>query len=61
MSCTNSQSNCDWKECKLGEVAEVTSSKRIFYSDYVESGIPFWRSKEVIEKFIVKENNDEYY
>ncbi|WP_083834408.1 restriction endonuclease subunit S [Sulfurospirillum barnesii] len=40
-----------WRECKLGEVAEITSSKRIFYSEYVPSGIPFWRSKEVIEKF----------
>ncbi|AFL69620.1 restriction endonuclease S subunit [Sulfurospirillum barnesii SES-3] len=35
----------------MGEVAEITSSKRIFYSEYVPSGIPFWRSKEVIEKF----------
>ena len=23
MSCTNSQSNCEWKECKLGEVAII--------------------------------------
>lgn len=41
----------EWKECKLGDVSEITSSKRIFYSDYVSEGIPFWRSKEVIEKF----------
>jgi len=40
-----------WQEIKLGEVSEITSSKRIFYSDYVSEGIPFWRSKEVIEKF----------
>lgn len=40
-----------WQECKLGDVAEITSSKRIFYSDYIHSGIPFWRSKEVIEQF----------
>lgn len=40
-----------WRECKLGDVSEITSSKRIFYSDYVSNGIPFWRSKEVIEKF----------
>lgn len=40
-----------WRECKLGDVAEITSSKRIFYSDYVSSGIQFWRSKEVIEQF----------
>jgi type I restriction enzyme, S subunit len=41
----------EWKECKLGDVADITSSKRIYYSDYVESGVPFWRSKEVIEQF----------
>jgi len=41
----------EWQEIKLGEVSEITSSKRIFYSDYVNEGIPFWRSKEVIEKF----------
>jgi type I restriction enzyme S subunit len=40
-----------WQEYKLGDIADITSSKRIFYSDYKESGIPFWRSKEVIEQF----------
>jgi len=45
----------EWREVKLGEVSEITSSKRIFYSDYVSAGIPFWRSKEVIEKFNRKE------
>ncbi|MBI4803342.1 MAG: restriction endonuclease subunit S [Elusimicrobia bacterium] len=40
-----------WKTYKLGDLAEITSSKRIFLSEYVPNGIPFWRSKEVIEKF----------
>ena len=39
-----------WEVKKLGEVCEITSSKRIFAEEYVESGIPFYRSKEVIEK-----------
>ena len=39
-----------WKEFKLGDIADITSSKRIFFSDYVTSGIPFYRSKEIIEK-----------
>ncbi len=39
-----------WKEFKLGDIADITSSKRIFFSDYVASGIPFYRSKEIIEK-----------
>jgi len=40
----------EWKKYKLGDLAEITSSKRIFLSDYVEEGIPFYRSKEIIEK-----------
>jgi type I restriction enzyme, S subunit len=39
-----------WVETTLGEVAEIGSSKRIFFSDYVSEGVPFYRSKEVIEK-----------
>ncbi|MCU6723761.1 EcoKI restriction-modification system protein HsdS [uncultured Clostridium sp.] len=38
-----------WSQRKLGELCEITSSKRIFYSEYVESGVPFYRSKEIIE------------
>ncbi len=40
----------DWSRVKLGELLEITSSKRIFRSDYVNSGVPFFRSKEVIER-----------
>lgn len=40
----------NWKKCKLSEVCEITSSKRIFMADYVKSGVPFFRSKEIIEK-----------
>lgn len=35
-------------ELELNDIAEITSSKRIFYSDYVEEGIPFYRSREII-------------
>ena len=34
----------------LCQLATVTSSKRIFLSDYVDEGIPFYRSKEIIAK-----------
>ena len=40
----------EWQEVKLGELVDIGSSKRIFYEDYVNAGIPFYRSKEVIEK-----------
>jgi len=39
-----------WVETTLGEVVEIGSSKRIFFSEYVSKGIPFYRSKEIIEK-----------
>lgn len=34
---------------KLGKLCKVGSSKRIHLSDYVSEGVPFYRSKEVIE------------
>ena len=39
----------NWKEYKLDELVEITSSKRIMRSEYQEDGIPFFRSKEIIE------------
>ena len=38
-----------WEKAKIGDCCEVTSSKRIFFSEYVDSGVPFYRSKEIIE------------
>ena len=40
----------EWREIKLGDLVEVSSSKRIYATEYVDSGIPFYRSKEIIEK-----------
>ncbi len=37
----------DWVEKKLGDIAELTSSKRVHLSDYVSSGVPFFRGKEI--------------
>ncbi|SEH05834.1 restriction endonuclease subunit S [Candidatus Venteria ishoeyi] len=51
----------DFKPVTIGSISEVTSSKRIFLSDYVESGIPFWRSKEVIEQFNGSEISNELF
>jgi type I restriction enzyme S subunit len=38
-----------WEEKKLEELGTITSSKRIHKSDYVKSGVPFYRTKEVKE------------
>lgn len=35
---------------KMRELCEITSSKRIYVADYQSDGIPFYRSKEIIEK-----------
>ncbi len=39
-----------WQKYKLSDLADITSSKRIFTADYVSQGILFYRSKEIIEK-----------
>lgn len=39
-----------WEVKKLDDVCIITSSKRIFADEYTETGIPFYRSKEVIER-----------
>ena len=38
-----------WEKVRIGDCCEITSSKRIFFSDYVDAGVPFYRSKEIIE------------
>lgn len=38
-----------WPMVKMEEVCEITSSKRIFQEEYVSSGIPFYRTKEIVE------------
>ena len=51
----------EWREYKLGDIAEITSSKRIFYSEYVENGVPFYRSKEIIDLFNRRDIQTELY
>ncbi len=38
-----------WEVKQLNDIADITSSKRIYANEYVENGIPFYRSKEIIE------------
>jgi type I restriction enzyme S subunit len=39
-----------WKVGTVGNLCDITSSKRIFMKEYSDNGIPFYRSKEIIEK-----------
>ncbi|SEW38876.1 restriction endonuclease subunit S [[Clostridium] fimetarium] len=44
-----------WGYSRLSEVCDITSSKRIFESEYVDEGVPFYRTKEIVE--LSKGNN----
>jgi type I restriction enzyme S subunit len=39
-----------WEVLPISKFCDVTFSKRIFQSEYVDSGVPFYRSKEIILK-----------
>ncbi len=39
----------EWEMVELGKIADITSSKRIFQDEYVSEGIPFYRTKEIVE------------
>jgi type I restriction enzyme S subunit len=41
------QSENGWVEKSLEELGTITSSKRIYKSEYVTSGVPFYRTKEI--------------
>jgi len=40
-----------WDTKTLGDICEITSSRRIFAHEYLSDGVPFYRGKEIIEKF----------
>lgn len=39
-----------WRKTRISDHCDITSSKRIFYSEYAKAGVPFYRSKEIVEK-----------
>ena len=51
----------DWNLVKLSDIAEITSSRRIFQNEYVNNGIPFFRTKEIKELNEGKEISVELY
>ena len=38
-----------WVVCPIDTIANITSSKRIFANEYVSFGVPFFRTKEIVE------------
>lgn len=51
----------EWKSYKLGEIMDISSSKRIYAKEYISNGIPFYRGKEIIEKFKGNEVSTELF
>lgn len=43
----------EWEIISLKNICQMTSSKRVYLSDYSDKGIPFYRGKEITE---LKEN-----
>jgi type I restriction enzyme S subunit len=40
-----------WPLKRMDDLCEITSSKRIFAADYVSEGVPFYRGREITEKY----------
>ena len=38
-----------WPIVELGEICEITSSKRVFESEWKSSGVPFYRAREIVK------------
>ena len=45
----NGEDYPEWGEKFISEIATLISSKRVYLSDYVSEGIPFYRGKEITE------------
>lgn len=60
----------DWEEKKLGDLFDITSSKRVFKAEWRKEGVPFYRAREIVklaqqgfvdnELFISKEMFNQY-
>ena len=51
----------DWEEKRLGEVFDITSSKRVFQDEWRDSGVPFFRAREVVKLAINGYVNNELF
>ena len=44
----NGQEFPKWEMKRLGDVYDITSSKRVFQNEWRSSGVPFYRAREVV-------------
>lgn len=45
-----------WEQCKVGELTNVTSAARVHKEEWASSGIPFFRSSDVVSAYKGTEN-----
>lgn len=50
----------DWTDSKLGQLIGISSASRVFKEQWQESGVPFYRTSDVISIFKNKENEKAY-
>lgn len=50
-----------WELREISSICEITSSKRIFESEYQQKGIPFYRGKEITQKKVGEVISDLIY
>jgi len=46
---TGNKINHEWQIKKLGELFDITSSKRVFKSEWKNDGVPFYRAREIVK------------
>ncbi len=46
----------DWEQRKLGELSDISSASRVHKNEWTESGVPFFRSSDVVSAFKGEEN-----
>lgn len=55
----NVKPGAGWRDVELGEIFEITSSKRVLQEQWQESGVPFYRAREIVrlakEGFVANE------
>ncbi|WHZ03398.1 restriction endonuclease subunit S [Neobacillus sp. YX16] len=51
----------DWEHCKLGEIMDVTSVKRIHQSDWTDKGVRFLRARDIVAASKNEEPSDYLY
>ena len=47
----------DWKDSLLGDLIGISSASRVFKDQWQESGVPFYRTSDVVSFFKGKEND----